>query len=250
MLEVRDLSKRFGGIKAVNGASLDLAQGEIVALIGPNGAGKTTLFAAITGFVPPDSGHVRFCGETVTGFPPHVNCARGMVRTFQIVQPFGALTVRENIAVGAHLHRPRRRDALAKAEEVAAQVGLGHRLDQPAATLTVAGRKRLELARALATDPKLLLLDEVMAGLNPTEISEIVPVVRAIRDSGVTVLLIEHVMQAVVSLSDRAYVLNNGRIIASGSTAQVASDLQVIEAYLGHGAAERVKSQLQATHAS
>jgi len=250
MLEVRDLSKRFGGIKAVNGASLDLAQGEIVALIGPNGAGKTTLFAAITGFVPPDSGHVRFCGETVTGFPPHVICARGMVRTFQIVQPFGALTVRENIAVGAHLHRPRRRDALAKAEEVAAQVGLGHRLYQPAATLTVAGRKRLELARALATDPKLLLLDEVMAGLNPTEISEIVPVVRAIRDSGVTVLLIEHVMQAVVSLSDRAYVLNNGRIIASGSTAQVASDPQVIEAYLGHGAAERVKSQLQATHAS
>jgi len=250
MLEVRDLGKRFGGIAAVDGASLDVAQGEIVALIGPNGAGKTTLFAAITGFVLPDTGHVRFLGETITGLPPHVICARGMVRTFQIVQPFGALTVRENIAVGAHLHHPRRKEALARAEQVAAQVGLDKRLDQPASTLTVAGRKRLELARALATEPKLLLLDEVMAGLNPTEISEIVPVVRAIRDSGVTVMLIEHVMQAVVSLSDRAYVLNNGRIIASGTTAEVASDPNVIEAYLGHGAAERVKTQLQAGHAS
>jgi len=250
MLKVRDLDKRFGGIAAVDGASLDVAQGEIVALIGPNGAGKTTLFAAITGFVLPDTGHVRFLGETITGLPPHVICARGMVRTFQIVQPFGALTVRENIAVGAHLHHPRRKDALARAEQVAAQVGLDKRLDQPASTLTVAGRKRLELARALATEPKLLLLDEVMAGLNPTEISEIVPVVRAIRDSGVTVMLIEHVMQAVVSLSDRAYVLNNGRIIASGTTAEVASDPNVIEAYLGHGAAERVKTQLQAGHAS
>ncbi len=249
MLEVRDLSKRFGGIKAVDGASLDVAEGEIVALIGPNGAGKTTLFATITGFVAPDAGHVRFMGQAITGLAPHIICARGMVRTFQIVQPFGALTVRENIAVGAHLHIAHRRQALAKAEKVAAQVGLDRRLDQPAITLTVAGRKRLELARALATDPKLLLLDEVMAGLNPTEISEIVPVVRAIRDSGVTVMLIEHVMQAVVSLSDRAYVLNNGQIIASGSTAQVASDPQVIEAYLGHGAAERVKTQLQASHA-
>ena len=250
MLEVRDLGKHFGGITAVDGASLDVAKGEIVALIGPNGAGKTTLFAAITGFVPPDTGHVRLLGEDITGLAPHVICARGMVRTFQIVQPFGALTVRENIAVGAHLHRPRRRDALAKAEQVAAQVGLDRRLDQPAATLTVAGRKRLELARALATDPKLILLDEVMAGLNPTEISEIVPVVRAIRDGGVTVMLIEHVMQAVVSLCERAYVLNNGRIIASGTTAQVASDPGVIEAYFGHGAAERVKTQLRAGHAS
>jgi branched-chain amino acid transport system ATP-binding protein len=157
--------------------------------------------------------------------------------------------VRENIAVGAHLHRAARSGALAKAEEVAEQVGLGKRLDQPAATLTVAGRKRLELARALATDPKLLLLDEVMAGLNPTEVADIVPVMRAVRDSGVTILLIEHVMQAVVSLATRAYVLNNGRIIASGTTAEVASDPQVIEAYLGHGAAARVKSRLEAAHA-
>lgn len=249
MLDVRDLSKHFGGIKAIDGVSLEILQGEIVALIGPNGAGKTTFFAAITGFLQPEAGHVRLAGEVITGLPPHVICARGMVRTFQIVQPFGALTVRENIAVGAYLHHGTRRDALAKAEQVAAQIGLGSRLDQPAATLTVAGRKRLELARALATEPRLLLLDEVMAGLNPAEITEIVPVVRAIRDSGTTILLIEHVMQAVVSLADRAYVLNNGRIIASGTTAQVAGDPQVVEAYLGHGAASRVMAQLQASHA-
>ncbi|MDT3687892.1 MAG: ABC transporter ATP-binding protein [Pseudorhodoplanes sp.] len=249
MLEVRDLNKRYGGIRAIDGVSLDVSEGEIVALIGPNGAGKTTLFAAIAGFVRPDAGSVRLAGNDITGLPPHVICARGLVRTFQIVQPFGALSVRENIAVGAHLHRAARRGALAKAEEVAEQVGLGKRLDQPAATLTVAGRKRLELARALATDPKLLLLDEVMAGLNPTEVADIVPVMRAVRDSGVTILLIEHVMQAVVSLATRAYVLNNGRIIASGTTAEVASDPQVIEAYLGHGAAARVKSRLEAAHA-
>jgi branched-chain amino acid transport system ATP-binding protein len=250
MLEVRDLSKRFGGIKAIDRASLHVAQGEIVALIGPNGAGKTTLFAAIAGFVRTDAGHVRFAGEDITGFAPHLICARGMVRTFQIVQPFGALSVRENIAVGAHLHRTARRHALAKAEQVAAQVGLGERLDQPAATLTVAGRKRLELARALATDPRLLLLDEVMAGLNPAEIAEIVPIIQALRDGGITILLIEHVMQAVVSLADRAYVLNNGRIIAAGTTAVVANDPQVVEAYLGHGAAARVMTQLQTSHAS
>ncbi|MBN9084424.1 MAG: ABC transporter ATP-binding protein [Rhizobiales bacterium 62-17] len=249
MLEVRELSKRFGGIRAVDSASLDINEGEIVALLGPNGAGKTTLFAAIAGFVRPDAGSVRLIGSDITGLPPHVICARGLVRTFQIVQPFGALTVRENIAVGAHLHHASRRQALTRAEEVAEQVGLAPRLDQPAATLTVAGRKRLELARALATDPKLLLLDEVMAGLNPTEVSEIVPVIQAIRGSGVTILLIEHVMQAVVSLAERAYVLNNGRIIASGTTAEVASDPQVIEAYLGHGAAARVQSRLEARHA-
>jgi branched-chain amino acid transport system ATP-binding protein len=249
MLDVRDLSKRFGGIKAIDGVSLAVVQGEIVALIGPNGAGKTTFFAAITGFVSPDQGRVTFSGEDITGQPPHRICARGMVRTFQIVQPFGALSVRDNIAVGAHLHCAPRREALAKAERVARQVGLGDRLDQPAAALTVAGRKRLELARALATEPKLLLLDEVMAGLTPAEITEIVPVIRAIRESGVTILLIEHVMQAVVSLADRAFVLNNGRIIASGTTAEIANDPQVIEAYLGHGAAARVAAQLQASHA-
>jgi branched-chain amino acid transport system ATP-binding protein len=249
MLEVRNLGKRFGGLAAVDGASLDVAEGEIIALIGPNGAGKTTLFASISGFVPPDTGSVRFAGADITGLAPHLICARGLARTFQIVQPFEKLTVRENIAVGAHLHRPSRREALAHAEAVARRVGLARRLDQPAASLTVAARKRLELAKSLATDPKLILLDEVMAGLNPAEVDEVVSIVRAIRDSGVTILLTEHVMQAVVSLADRVYVLANGRVIAQGSTASVTSDAAVIEAYLGRGAAERLRKRQEALHA-
>jgi branched-chain amino acid transport system ATP-binding protein len=160
-----------------------------------------------------------------------------MVRTFQIVQPFGALTVRENVAVGAHLRVGDRREALALAGEVATRLGMGAMLDKPAAALTVAGRKRLEVARALATCPKLVLLDEVMAGLNPTEIDEIVPMIRAIRDAGTTVLLIEHVMRAVMQLSERVYVLNQGSMIAEGMPQDVAARPDVIEAYLGYGAA-------------
>jgi branched-chain amino acid transport system ATP-binding protein len=250
MLEVRNLGKRFGGLAALDGAALDVAEGEIIALIGPNGAGKTTLFASMSGFVRPDSGSVRFAGADIAGLAPHLICARGLARTFQIVQPFEKLTVRENIAVGAHLHRPSRREALAHAEAVARRVGLARRLDQPAASLTVAARKRLELAKSLATDPKLILLDEVMAGLNPAEVDEVVSIVRAIRDSGVTILLTEHVMQAVVSLAERVYVLANGRVIAQGSTASVTSDPAVIEAYLGRGAAERLRNRQEAAHAS
>ena len=233
MLEVRDLGKRFGGIKAVDGASLDVAQGEIVALIGPNGAGKTTLFAVVAGFLRPDAGAVHFDGRDITGLAPHRICRLGLVRTFQIVQPFGALSVRENIAVGSHLHERSRARALHEAEKIARQVGMQAQLDKPAQGLTIAGRKRLELARALATQPRLLLLDEVMAGLTPTEVNEIVAVIRSIRDAGVTILLIEHVMQAVMSLSDDIYVLNQGRIIAHGGPREIASDAQVIEAYLG-----------------
>jgi branched-chain amino acid transport system ATP-binding protein len=250
MLEVRDLRKRFGGLAALDGASLDVTEGEIVALIGPNGAGKTTLFASISGFVRPDTGSVRFAGEDISRLAPHLVCMRGLTRTFQIVQPFEKLSVRENIAVGAHLRRPARKDALAHAEAVARRVGLERRLDQPAASLTVAARKRLELAKALATDPKLLLLDEVMAGLNPAEVEEVVPIIRAIRADGVTILLTEHVMQAVVSLADRVYVLASGKIIAQGTTASVTSDATVIEAYLGRGAAERLRNRQEAHHAS
>ncbi|HTP84893.1 MAG TPA: ABC transporter ATP-binding protein [Alphaproteobacteria bacterium] len=240
MLEVRDITRRFGGLLAVSGASLSVASGEIVALIGPNGAGKTTLFAMISGFVAPDSGTVRFAERDITGMPPHEICRLGLARTFQIAQPFGRLSVRENIAVGAHLRIADRQDALRRAEAVACQLGMERLLDQPAAALTVAGRKRLEVARALATGPRLLLLDEVMAGLNPTELAEIVPVLRAIRDAGVTILLIEHVMQAVVSLAERVYVLNQGRMIAEGPPAQIASTSAVVEAYLGQGAAQRL----------
>ena len=240
MLQVRGLTKRFGGLLAVDDATLDIAEGRIIALIGPNGAGKTTLFAMISGFVRPTAGTVTFRGRSVVGLKPHAICGLGLTRTFQIVQPFAGLTVRENIACGAHLHHPSRADALARAAEIADQVGMTRTLDQPAQDLTVAGRKRLELARALATEPKLLLLDEVMAGLIPSEVAEIIPTIRRIRDSGVTILLIEHVMQAVMSLSDEAYVLNQGRLIAHGTPAALVRDRQVIEAYLGYGAAARL----------
>jgi branched-chain amino acid transport system ATP-binding protein len=240
MLEVCSLDKTFGGLRAVADASLHVDEGEIVSLIGPNGAGKTTLFALISGFLSPESGKVLFLGRDITGLHPHAICRHGMVRTFQVVQPFANLTVRENIAVGAHTRIRNRAAALDKAGEVARRLGMGGLLDQTAGALTVGGRKQLELARALATDPRLLLLDEVMAGLNATEVSEIVEVVQGIRGSGITIVLIEHVMQAVMSLSDRTYVLNNGRIIAEGAPAEIARTPEVVEAYLGHGASTRM----------
>ena len=247
MLEADKLSISFGGLKAVQEASVSVPQGAIVALIGPNGAGKTTMFALISGFLRPSSGRVTFLGQDITGMPPHRICRLGMTRTFQIVQPFAGQTVRENIAVGAHLRHASRAQALERAEAIAERVGLRPHLDKLAINLTISGRKRLELARALATEPKLLLLDEVLAGLNPQEITEVIPVIRAIRDSGVTVLMIEHVMQAVMNLAEQVYVLANGQMIASGKPAEVTANPQVIEAYLGHGTAERLRKA--ATHA-
>jgi branched-chain amino acid transport system ATP-binding protein len=240
LLRLAGLSKSFGGLAAVQEVSLDVPAGSLSALIGPNGAGKTTLFALMSGFLRPDHGRVVFDGADITGHAPHLNARRGMTRTFQIVQPFAAQSVRENIAVGAHLHCARRADALDQAELVAQRVGLAPQLDKPAGDLTVAGRKRLELARALATRPRLLLLDEVLAGLNPQEVGEMVPVVREIAAGGVTVLMIEHVMQAVMHLASHVWVLAQGQLIASGTPGEVTRDARVIEAYLGHGTAQRL----------
>ena len=242
LLAVRGVSRAFGGLKAVSDVSLEMPRGQLCALIGPNGAGKTTLFALVSGVLKPDSGRVHFQGRDITGHDPHRSARMGMTRTFQIVQPFAQQTVRQNIAVGAHLHTASRPAALAQAEEVAQRVGLASQLDKPAADLTVAGRKRLELARALATRPQLLLLDEVLAGLNPGEIAEMIPVVQGIADSGVTVLMIEHVMQAVMNLAQQVWVLAQGQLIAQGTPAQVTRDTRVIEAYLGHGMAARLRA--------
>ncbi len=236
MLVTDRISKSFGGLKALDDVTLNVDQGEIVALIGPNGAGKTTLFSVVSGFLPADEGRVTFDGTDITGQPPHRICRAGLARTFQLTKPFSGLSVRENIAVGAYLHLAKR-EALAKADEVASLLQLAKVLDQKAAGLSVALRKRLELARALATGPKMLLLDEVFGGLNPTEIESILPVMRQIRDTGVTIVLIEHVMQAVMQLSDRIVVLNNGRVISAGAPETVAADAVVVEAYLGTGAA-------------
>jgi branched-chain amino acid transport system ATP-binding protein len=240
LLRVENVSKRFGGLRAVDSASFDILPGRITALIGPNGAGKTTLFSMISGFLRPDDGRIFYDGADITGVPPYRLARRGVARTFQIVQPFAGLTVRENIMVGAHLRHLAREAAVFAAEQVGRELGLDAMLDRPADTLTIAGRKRLELAKALATEPKVLLLDEVLAGLNPSEIRDIIPVIRALCQRGITVVMIEHVMQAVMSLAEYVFVLAQGRMVAEGSPSKVVADPRVVEAYLGHGAAAKL----------
>ena len=240
LLSVEGVSKRFGGLLAVAEASLAVQRGSITGLIGPNGAGKTTLFTIIAGFTAPSAGCVSFDGVDVTHEAAHLRARRGIVRTFQIVQPFAELTVRQNVAVGAHLRHAGRAEALELATAVADRVGLQAELDKPAAALTLAGRKRLELARALATEPILLLLDEVLAGLNPSEIAAMLPVLRGLAADGITILMIEHVMQAVMQLCSHVYVLAQGRMTAAGPPHEVCADPAVIEAYLGAGAAARM----------
>jgi len=239
LLRIEQVCKRFGGLLAVDHASLAVETGRITALIGPNGAGKTTLFAMIAGFSRPSEGRIFYAGADVTGSAPHLLARRGIARTFQIAQPFAGLSVEDNIAIGSYLSHRSRTDARAAAGRIAREVGLGDQLKRRAADLTLSALKRLELARALAIEPRLILLDEVLAGLNPSEIRDLVPLIRAIRTRGTTVLLIEHVMQAVMSLAEHVLVLAEGRVIAEGSPQAITANPRVIEAYLGHGAARR-----------
>jgi branched-chain amino acid transport system ATP-binding protein len=235
ILEVRGVTKRFGGLVAVSDVSFNLAEGEILGLIGPNGAGKTTLFNVVNGVYKADQGTITFAGRDITRCSPDRVVHFGLARTHQVVKPLNDLTVLDNVTVGACFGREYLDLAAARkvASEVLEQVGLGDRTTMMARSLTIAGKKRLEVARALAAKPKLLLLDEVLAGLNPTEVVKMIELVRKIRDSGVSVLMIEHLMQAIMSLSDRIVVLNLGRKLAEGPPDEVVHNSEVVEAYLG-----------------
>lgn len=233
LLRVQGISKRFGGVQAVKDLSFELARGEILGLLGPNGAGKTTAFNMIAGFFKPDEGRISFEGQEIQGSNPWTICRCGIARTFQLSKPFGGLTTLENVMVGGFARHADRGAARDRAEEIVSFLDMQAKRDVDAHDLTAFDRRKLELGRALATGPRLLLMDEVVAGATPTEASEMVELVKKVRQRGVTVLIVEHVMKVIMGLSDRVIVMENGRLIADGPPAQVVKRREVLSAYFG-----------------
>lgn len=233
LLSVSGITKRFGGLAAVDSVSFEVEEGSVTGLIGPNGAGKSTLFSMIAGAQRPTAGRLSFDGKDVTGWQPHQAAAAGVGRTFQLMRVFGSMTVLENLATAAHLRHRSKASARAVAADICSSTGLGEFAHRPAATLTGATKKRLELARALATAPRLLLLDEVLSGLTPTETAAAISLIEQVRAQGITIVLVEHVMQVVMSLCPRLVVLDFGKLIFDGSPSDAVEDQAVLDAYLG-----------------
>ena len=233
-LEARGIVKAFGAFRAVDGADLDVGEGEIIGLIGPNGAGKSTFFNCLAGDAEPTSGKIRFLDQDVTNASPEAHARLGMARTFQVPVTFEDMTVLDNVMVGAFLRHPRRAGAIRRSEEVLDFVGLTPLADSPARSLGTPGRKRLEIARALGTEPRLLLLDEALAGLTPAEVRLAIELVRRISGLGITIIIVEHIMEVILSLAERAVVFHQGKVIAQGAPRSVVDDPAVIAAYLGH----------------